>query len=91
MSESYFYWKPVSKLGEQAAGESPDAVGVSGYLDAETYIVPSGYTQIFDGKRVVVSGAFGDEVHMGVKPGEYPDTESERQKRAGYLSRVPSK
>ena len=91
MSQSYFTWKPKSDLGEPTFGESVDAVGVSGYLDAEAWLVPSGYTQIFDGKRVVLSGFEGSEVYMGVKPGEYPDNEMDRQRRAGFLARVPSR
>jgi len=90
MSQSYFTWRPSSELGEPTFGESVDAVGVSGYIDADPFVVPSGYTQIFDGKRVVLSGFEGAESYHGVKPGDYPDTESERQRRAGYLTRVPS-
>jgi len=90
MSESYFYFKPKGLVvGAVSSGEVEEAVGVSGYLDAEPFVVPSGYTIIHDGKRVEVSGAVGDVVYMGVRPDDYPQNESDRQRRAGYLTRTP--
>ena len=85
MSESYHTWKPKSELGEQVSGSSPDAVAVSGFIDAEAFIVPSGYTLIFDGKRQVMSGFEGAESYHGVKPGDYPDNENDRQKRTVWV------
>ena len=87
MSESYFYWKPKSNLGEVSSGSVEDAVGVSGYLDAEPYVVPSGYMTIIDGKRVEISGAVGDLVYMGVNPEDYPMTEDKRQRRTSHLTK----
>lgn len=85
-----YYLKP-EKLGTVASGSVESLVAITGATDAEPFIVPSGYTILIDGKRVTLSGFEGAEVYLGVQPGDYPSNESERQRRAGYLTRVPSK
>lgn len=84
-----YYLKP-GKSGAVSAGQVEGLVSITGATDAEPYIIPNDYTIVVDGKRVTLSGFAGAEVYLGVQPGDYPENETERQQRAGYLTRISS-